>query len=61
MSHPRGQKPKPKKHPKCKLVHWTSVWGGEYDCEYGSTLTCHECKYGEHGGTKDPKAKCNQE
>ena len=33
-------------------------WSGEYDCGYGSTLTCEECKYG--GGRKDPEAKRNQ-
>lgn len=46
------------KHPKC-LGHkyWTDI-GWEYDCGYGTTLDCDQCKYG--GGRCDPEAKCNQ-
>lgn len=35
-------------------------YNGDYDCGYGTTLDCGECKYGGHGGRKDPEAKCNQ-
>jgi hypothetical protein len=45
------------KHPKCKgYKTWTDC-GYEYDCEYGSILSCEECKYGH--GRKDPEARCN--
>ena len=36
---------------------WTD-YGYEYDCGYGTTIDCDQCKYG--GGKKDPQAKCNQ-
>jgi hypothetical protein len=50
------------KHPKCKGVIIPDIGNGvEYDCEYGTTITCDECKYCAAGfGRKDPKAKCNQ-
>lgn len=37
---------------------WTD-YGYEYDCGYGTTIDCDQCKYG--GGRKDPAAKCNQD
>lgn len=33
-------------------------WNGDYDCEYPTTITCDECKFG--GGRKNPMAKGNQ-
>lgn len=48
--------PKRLRHPKCK--GWYDEWTGEFDCDYYTTLTCDECKYGD--GRKDPEAKCNQ-
>lgn len=42
------------KHPECLGDY--DYWG-EFDCDYGTVLTCDECKYG--GGRKDPAAKCN--
>ena len=47
---------KPRLHPKCGLVH--DEHNGDYDCEYGSVLTCEECRYGM--GRSDPAAKRNQ-
>ena len=44
-----------KKHPKCKGSR--DYWG-EFDCDYGTILSCDECKYGV--GRKDPEAKSNQ-
>ena len=38
-----------KRHPKCR---------GYYD--YWEDLECDKCKYGGHGGRKDPEVKCNQ-
>jgi len=43
------------KHSKC--LGYYDEHNGDYDCEYGSNLTCEECKYGI--GLKDPEAKCN--
>lgn len=43
------------RHPKCLGSY--DEWSGDYDCEYGSDLSCDECKYG--GGRKDPEAACN--
>lgn len=44
----------------CKgYKYWTDC-GYEYDCGYGTTITCEECKYCDAGGRKDPEAKCNQ-
>lgn len=46
------------RHPKCKGYETPDTgWGSDFDCEYGSKLSCDECKY---GGRKDPEAKCNQ-
>lgn len=45
------------KQPGCLgYKYWTDC-GWEYDCEYPTTLTCDECKYG--CGRKNPEAKCN--
>jgi len=33
-------------------------WNGDYDCGYGATIACEDCKYGM--GRKDPEAKRNQ-
>jgi hypothetical protein len=33
---------------------------GDYDCEYDTSISCEDCKYGGCGGRKDPDAKCNQ-
>lgn len=46
-----------KRHPKC-LGYQTRE--GDYDCEYQTKLDCDQCKYGGHGGRKDPESKCNQ-
>ena len=46
-----------KRHPKCRGYH--DYWGN-FDCEYQTDLECDKCKYGGHGGRKDPEAKCNQ-
>ena len=45
-----------KKHSKC-LGNYD--YYGEFDCDYGSNLTCDDCKYGL--GRKDPESKCNHE
>ena len=45
------------RHPKCKGYQQTHD-PYDYDCEYETTITCDECKYGV--GRKDPEAKCNQ-
>jgi len=51
----------PKKHPKCLGYECGNPLDGyDFDCEYQTILTCDECKYGGHGGRKDPEAKCNQ-
>lgn len=47
-----------KHHAKCRLQF--DAYNGDYDCEYQTTLTCDDCKYGSAGGRKDPEAKCNQ-
>lgn len=49
--------PKPKKHLKCRGY---TNWALEFDCEYESTVMCEDCRYGGHGGRKDPEAKVNQ-
>ena len=46
-----------KRHPKCRGYY--DYWGDFY-CEYQTDLECDKCKYGGHGGRKDPEAKCNQ-
>ncbi len=46
-----------KRHPKCRGYH--DYWG-DFDCEYQTVLECDKCKYGGHGGRKDPESKCNQ-
>ncbi len=48
----------PAKHPKC--LGYTDEWTREFDCEYQTSLECTDCKYGGHGGRKDPEAKVNQ-
>lgn len=45
------------KHSMCGGYRVWTDWGYEYDCEYPTTLSCDDCKYG--GGRKDPLAKCN--
>ena len=49
---------RPPKHPKCKgrVLHYFE--GTEFECDYDTTLTCDDCKYGM--GRKDPEARCNQ-
>ena len=47
-----------KHHAKCRLLF--DAHNGDYDCEYRTTITCEDCKYGSCGGRKDPEAKCNQ-
>ena len=54
--HYKGDKEEKTKHQKC--LGYYDEFSGDYDCEYKSTLTCEECKYGL--GKKDPEAKCNQ-
>jgi hypothetical protein len=44
----------------CALEKTWTAWGYEYDCGYGTTIDCEQCKYGACGGRKDPEAKCNQ-
>lgn len=44
------------KHPKCGGVYYP--FENDYGCEYNTTLTCEDCKYGM--GRKDPVAKRNQ-
>jgi hypothetical protein len=39
----------------CKLNY--DAHNGDYDCGYGSELSCDECKYGV--GRKDPEAWAN--
>ncbi|WP_109150671.1 hypothetical protein [Azospirillum sp. TSO5] len=53
-----GPTPTNGRHPKCRGYMIDTPNGRDYDCEYGSELTCDECKYGL--GRKDPEAKCNQ-
>ena len=50
------------KHPKCMGYKIESPDGTDYDCGYGTTITCEECRYcdGNNGRGKDPAAKCNQ-
>ena len=50
------------KHPKCKGRKIESPDGTDYDCDYGTTIICDECRYcdGNNGRGKDPAAKCNQ-
>ncbi len=52
---------KPKRHPKCKGYQHYNFDYSEFECEYGSNLTCEDCKYGPCGGRKDPAAKCNRD
>lgn len=42
--------------PGCQLSY--DEFNGDYDCLYGSYLSCEECKYGM--GRKDPEALVNQ-
>jgi hypothetical protein len=50
------------RHPKCKGYTTPDYGNGsEYDCGYGTTITCDECKYCLNGGgRKNPEAKSNQ-
>ena len=48
---------KAKTHAKCKGRYDSLT--GDYWCDYDTTLTCDECKYGI--GRKDPEAKCNRD
>lgn len=50
------------KHPKCEGYKVETLDGIDYDCGYGTTITCEECRYcdGNNGHGKDPAAKCNQ-
>lgn len=50
--------PRIKPNGRCK-GYWTDTPDGrDFDCEYGTTLSCDECKYGH--GRRDPEAKRNQ-
>lgn len=51
------EKPRATKHPKCK-GYQMDYDPYDYDCDYNTTITCEDCKYGM--GKKDPEAKCNQ-
>ena len=54
-----GEDRRGKKHPKCQGEK--DYWG-EFDCGYGTTLLCEDCRYCVGAkGRKDPEAKCNQE
>ncbi len=44
-------------HPKCLLMY--DEYNGDYECGYGTTLLCEDCKYSGLG-RRDPEAKCNQ-
>jgi len=47
------------RHPKCMGYMTRDTGdGSEFECGYGTTITCEHCRYG--GGRKDPEAKCNQ-
>ena len=45
---------------KCAGVRTNNANGEDFDCGYGTTITCDDCKYSAAGGRKDPQAKCNQ-
>ena len=50
------------KHSKCITIQCNHPLDPiEYECGYYTTIDCDECKYNEHGGRKDPEAKCNQQ
>jgi hypothetical protein len=54
------------RHTKCKGYETDCPsMGKDYGCDYGTDLTCDECKYlldpdGKPMGRKDPAAKCNR-
>ena len=50
--------PEKQRHSRCK--GWSDSYSGEFDCEYGTLLTCEECRYSGLGGRKDPDAECNR-
>ena len=43
-------------HIMCKGYY--DQYTGDFDCDYNTTLTCEECKYGL--GNRNPAAICNQ-
>lgn len=49
------------KHPLCKGRVYHTLDGTEYDCDYGSEVTCDQCRFLAHnrGRGKDPRAKIN--
>jgi len=49
---------KQKHNGKCKIEY--DPYNGDYDCGYCTKIYCSECKYGNHGGRKDPNAKINE-
>lgn len=50
-----------KNHEKCGIQQCNHPLDPpEYECSYNTDIYCDECKYGGHGGKKDPEAKCNQ-
>ena len=51
-----------KRHSKCLGSEYSTPDGTKFDCDYGSYITCDECKYNNQPfGRKDPEAKCNQQ
>jgi hypothetical protein len=52
------EKRQAKRRAKCKGYEVRNIDGTEYECGYGTTLDCDQCKYG--GGSKNPEAKRNQ-
>ena len=50
-----------KEIPKGCAGYWTeNEVAYDFDCGYYTTIDCKDCKYGKHGGRKDPEAKINQ-
>ena len=57
---PSTEPKQPAPDPDClSTKEWTD-WGYEYDCGYNTKLSCEDCKYGGHGGRRDPQAAYNQ-
>lgn len=57
----KNDKPVYTRHPNClgHVINTPDIY--EFSCDYGSNLTCDECKYsGLPNARKDPEAKCNQ-
>jgi hypothetical protein len=67
MSHPRIDYNKlemeNKRHPLCRGTMTQTLDGNEYDCEYGSDVTCDKCRFMiyNRGRGKDPRAKINNQ